>query len=65
MTACPRVMSRDQMVEWLQDGRWLRVDRLDAPELPELIAMAQEGLVTADKVVVEEQYGYIEFRWKT
>lgn len=65
MTDCPRMITKDQMIAGLQAGRSLRVDRRDAPELPELEEMERQGLVTSRFVVVEEQYSYREFRWKT
>ena len=62
--ACPRVLTKEQMITGLKRGRRLRVDRKDAPELPELLAMQEAGLVTSKLVVVDEQYSYMEFTWK-
>jgi hypothetical protein len=61
---CPRVLTKDQMIAGLKRGRRLRVDRRDAPELPELLEMEKEGLVTSRLVEVDEQYSYMEFTWK-
>lgn len=62
---CPRVLTKEQMIEGLKRGRRLRVDRCDAPELSELEAMQREGLVVSELVEVDEQYSYREFAWAT
>lgn len=60
---CPRVMTRDEMIRGLKAGRTLIVDRRDAPELPELLQLCAEGLVTQELVVYDEQSSAIKFRW--
>jgi hypothetical protein len=61
---CPRVMTKAEMIEMLQAGMTLVVDRIDAPELPELREMEREGLVVSRPVEVDEQYSCLKFRWK-
>ena len=51
------------MIEMLEAGLTLCVDRKDAPELPELLEMQEQGLVTSQLVDVEEQYSVLKFRW--
>lgn len=62
---CKRNFTKEQIITGLKSGRSFRVDRRDAPELPELLEMERQGLVTSKLVEVEEQYSYLEFRWKS
>jgi hypothetical protein len=39
MSECPRILTKAEMIEGLQSGRALIVDRRDAPELAELLEM--------------------------
>jgi hypothetical protein len=64
MSDCPRVMTRDEMIKGLKAGRMLCVDRKDAPELPELLEMEQQGLVRMRLRDDDDQYSRLEFRWK-
>lgn len=64
MSDCPRVLTKEQMIEGLKAGRTLNVDRRDAPELPELLGMEREGLVTSELVEINEQSSVLKFRWK-
>lgn len=65
MDDCPRVLTKEQMIEGLQAGRTLVVDRRDAPELPELLALQEAGLVESELVEnYEQQYSALKFRWK-
>ena len=63
MTDCPRMFTKEQMIEGLKAGKCLRVDRKDAPELPELLEMEEQGLVRSKLVEVDEQYSYRAFWW--
>jgi len=60
----PRNISKEEMIACLKAGRSLVVDCNDAPELPELLAMQQEGLVTSELVVFDEQSSALLFRWR-
>ncbi len=60
---CKRNFTIEQMLAGLKAGRELRIDRRDAPELPELQEMEAQGLVTSRLVEVEEQYSYLAFWW--
>jgi hypothetical protein len=63
MSDCPRMLTKEQMIAGLKAGRRLRVDRRDAPELPELLELQDQGLVTSRLIEVDEQYSYAEFTW--
>ncbi len=52
------------MIGGLKAGRTLVVDRRDAPELPELLALEREGLVESCFVEHDEQSSALKFRWK-
>jgi hypothetical protein len=62
---CPRNFTKEQIVEGLKAGKTFCVDRRDAPEFPELLEMEQQGLVTSQLVVIDEQSSVMKFRWKT
>jgi len=64
MSNCPRVMTRDEMIEGLKRGKTLAVDRRDAPELEDLLDLQAEGLVESELIEVDEQYSVLKFRWK-
>lgn len=64
MTDCPRVLTKEEMIVGLKAGRTLCVDRRDAPELPELLELEREGLVTSRLVEIDEQSSVLKFRWK-
>lgn len=64
MSDCPRVLTKEQMVEGLKAGRTLCVDRKDAPELPELLEMEAQGLVESKLVEIDEQSSVRKFWWK-
>lgn len=61
---CPRVMTKEAMIDGLKQGRVLCVDRKDAPELPELLEMERDGLVTSEMVHIDEQSSVLKFRWR-
>lgn len=63
MSDCPRVYSREQIIEGLRAGRVFCVDRIDAPELADLREMEEAGLVTSRLVTVDDQYSVRKFRW--
>ena len=63
MDECPRKFTKEEMVEGLKAGRTLVVDRKDAPELPELLEMERQGLVTSKLVEYDEQSSALKFRW--
>lgn len=55
-------MNKEEIIQGLKAGRKLRCDRIDEPLLPWLLDhpdIKNSGIVQAD-----EQYSYIEFRWK-
>ncbi len=60
---CPRVIYRDKMIAGLRAGRTLCVDRCDAPELPELLELEQQGKVVS-LLVEGDQYSVLKFRWR-
>ena len=60
---CSRVLTKEQMIEELKKGHTLCIDRIDAPELPELLQMEQEGLITSKLVEVDEQSSFRKFWW--
>lgn len=61
---CPRVLTKQQMIDGLKAGHTLYVDRRDAPELPELLAMEADGLVVSKLIEYDEQSSALRFRWK-
>ena len=63
MNDCPRNMTREEMIAGLKAGRTLCVDRRDAPELPELLALQEQGFVTS-KLLEGDQYSVLQFKWK-
>lgn len=60
---CPRNFTRDQIIAGLKAGRTLCVDRCDAPELPELLDLERQGLVTSRMVEIDDQSSVLKFRW--
>jgi hypothetical protein len=63
MSECPRMVSRDDLIAGLLAGKTAVVDRKDAPELQDLLALEREGLVTSKLVQRDEQSSVMEFRW--
>lgn len=59
---CPRVLTRDEIIEGLKAGRTLCVDRKDAPELEDLRGLEADGLVTSELVEIDEQSSVLKFR---
>lgn len=55
-------MTKDEILAGLKAGRRLRCDRRDEPLLPWLLA--HPDIENSGIVQVEDQYSYIEFRWK-
>lgn len=64
MSDCPRNFSLDQIIAGLKAGRTLVVDRKDAPELPDLLTLQEQGLVESEFVEIDEQSSALKFRWK-
>lgn len=64
MNDCPRVLTKEQMIAGLKAGRSLMVDRRDAPELEDLLALEREGLVTSRLITFDEQSSALKFTWK-
>lgn len=64
MSDCPRNMSKEQIIEGLKAGKTLCVDRIDAPELEDLLELERQGLVTQRLVEIDEQSSVLKFRWK-
>lgn len=58
-------MTKEQMVAGMIRGRRLMVDRRDAPELPELLALVEEGFVEFEFVIFDEQSTALRFKWKS
>jgi hypothetical protein len=56
-------MTREQLIAGLEAGRTAVVDRRDAPELPILLEMEREGLVTSKLVEYDEQSSALKFKW--
>lgn len=61
---CKRNFTLDQMINGLKSGMTLVVDRIDAPELPELQELERQGIVTSEFVEYDEQSSALKFRWK-
>ena len=59
----PRRLTKEQMIAGLRAGRTLYVNRRDAPEFPELLAMEMAGLVESRLVKIDEQSSILKFRW--
>ncbi len=60
---CRRNFSREEMIAGLMAGRTLHVDRCDAPELDDLLALEREGRVTSQLIEIDEQSSVLKFRW--
>lgn len=60
---CRRNLTKEQMIVGLKAGRSLMVDRKDAPELEDLLAMEKEGLVVSKLVTFDEQSSALKFTW--
>ncbi len=63
MPDCPRNLTNDQIIAGLKEGRSLMVDRRDAPELEDLLALEAEGLVTSKLITFDEQSSALKFTW--
>jgi hypothetical protein len=64
MTSCPRNFTKEQIIAGLKAGRALMMDRRDAPEFADLLELQQQGLVTSELVVFDEQSSALRWRWK-
>lgn len=62
--SCPRILTKDQIIQGLKAGRTLNIDRSDAPELDDLRNLEKQGLVESRLVEVDEQSSVLKFRWK-
>jgi hypothetical protein len=54
MTDCPRNFTIDQIIIGLKKGRTFCVDRNDAPEIQDLLALEELGLVTQTTTQIDE-----------
>lgn len=61
---CPRVLTKEQIIEGLKAGRTLVVDRRDAPELDDLFELQKQGLVESTMVYYDEQSSAAKWKWK-
>lgn len=61
---CPRISSKEELIAGLKAGKVACVDRRDAPELQDLIALERDGLVTSQVIEIDEQSTVIKFRWR-
>ena len=61
---CPRILTKEQIIEGLKAGRTLIVDRCDAPELEDLSDLQAQGLVENTMVYYDEQSSAIKWKWK-
>jgi hypothetical protein len=52
---CPRNFTKDQLIAGLKAGRTLVLDRRDAPELDDLLALEADGLVEQQFVEIDDQ----------
>lgn len=64
MSKCPRILTKEQIIEGLKEGKTLCVDRIDAPELEDLLELDRQGLVEKKLVEIDEQSSVLKFRWK-
>lgn len=64
MSNCRRNLTTLQIIQGLKGGKVLVVDRRDAPELEDLFALEELGLVEQQFVVLDEQSSIIRWRWK-
>lgn len=55
-------MTRDQILEGLRSGRVLCIDRRDTPELPIVLELERDGLVTTRLVQLDEQSSVLKVR---
>lgn len=62
--ACPRNFTKDQLIAGLKAGRTLVLDRRDAPELDDLLALEADGLVEQQFVQIDDQSSAIKWKWK-
>lgn len=53
----------EDCLDGLRKGRRLICDRRDAPLLPALLKLVDDGLLTSNLVDVDDQSSYLEFRW--
>lgn len=61
--SCPRILSKEQIIEGLKAGRVLCIDRKDAPELEDLLELQAQGLVESRLIQIDEQASVLKFRW--
>ena len=61
---CPRNFTKDQLIAGLKAGRTLVLDRRDAPELDDLLALEADGLVEQQFVQIDDQSSAIKWKWK-
>jgi hypothetical protein len=61
---CPRNFTKDQLIAGLKAGRTLVLDRRDAPELGDLLALEADGLVEQQFVEIDDQSSAIKWKWK-
>lgn len=56
-------MTREEIIAGLKAGRTLCCDRRDAPDLPIVMDLQNEGLVTTELVQLDEQSSVLKVRW--
>lgn len=64
MSSCPRRFTTLQIIQGLKGGKVFVVDRRDAPELIDLFALEELGLVEQQFVEIDEQSSAVRWRWK-
>lgn len=56
-------MREQEILEGLQSGRTLNVQRKDDPNLPFILKLQEEGKVTIKIVQLEEQSSVMKVKW--
>jgi hypothetical protein len=57
------MVTRDEIEAGLRAGRTLIIDRKDAEELPIVMEMQNEGIVTTELVQHDEQSSSLRVKW--
>lgn len=56
-------MQREEIIEGLKSGKILNIVRKDAPELPIVLDLENEGLVTTELKQIDEQSSCLRVKW--
>lgn len=64
MSDCPRNFTKEQILAGLRSGKVFVMDRIDAPELDDLLELEKQGLVTQEYHEVDDQHAVVKWRWK-